>query len=348
MKVKINNKFYNFFDNITINHKLDSIASSFSFDARFNPENLDHRAIFQPLAYNVVQIYDNNDILKFTGVTVNTSLGSNSKRDLQNISGYSKAGILEDVTIPYSAYPLEKLNSSLNNIVSRLIHEFDLDFVVGDSVKNEMSLNYPKVVAEPTETIKEFISKLTSQRNVVLSHNEKGNLLFYKPNTKAKAKAYFNDQNTTSMTLNVNGQAMHSKISVIRQPSKDNVSLSAVDTISNHLVKVNKTIVKTLSSGTETDTKKAADNILAEELKNIVVDITINRYENINCGDIVEVHNHEIYLFAKVRFMVSEITITETNSQQTMNLKLMLPETFSGEEPKKIFYDYSHSKRKHH
>ena len=348
MKVKINDKFYNFFDNITINHKLDAVASIFSFDARFNPENIEHRAIFQPLAYNVVEIYDNDDRLKFTGVTVNTSLGSDSKRSLQNVSGYSKAGILEDVTIPYSAYPLEKLNSSLNNIVSRLIGEFGLDFVVDNSVKNEMNLNYPKTVASPTDTIKEFISKLTAQRNIILSHDAKGNLLFYKPNTKAKAKAFFNEQNTTSMTLNVNGQAMHSKISVIRQPSKDNVSLSAVDTISNHLVKVNRTIVKTLSSGTETDTKKAADNILAEELKNIVVDVNINRYENINCGDIVEVHNHEIYLFAKIRMMVSEITISETNSQETMALKLMLPETFSGEEPKKIFYDYKHSKGKHH
>jgi len=348
MKIKINNEFYNFFDNITINYKLDSVASLFSFDARFNPDNAAHRLIFQPLTYNKVEIFDNNDVLKFTGTSINTGLGSNSKRDLQSISGYSKGGILEDCTIPYSAYPLENLNVSLKDIASKLLKEFGLNFIIDSSVQNEMNLNYPKTVAGPEETVKEFISKLAAQRNIILSHDAKGNLIFFKPDAKSKSKAYFNAENTTSMALSVNGQGMHSTISVIRQPSKDNPSLSPVDTISNHLLKTNRTIVKVLSSGTETDTKKAADNVLADELKNIVVDVELNRYENLNCGDIVEVHNHEIFLFHKIRLMVSEIVVTETNSEEKMSLKLMLPETFTGEEPKNIFYDFQHSKRKHH
>lgn len=347
MKIKINGKSYAFFDDISINFKLDSVASVFSFDARFNPTNAAHRAIFQPLTYNEVEIYDNFDRLKFTGVILNTSLGSNSSRDLQNISGYSKGGILEDCTIPYSAYPLERLNVSLKDISSRLFNEFGLSFIIDSSVSNEMNLNYAKTVAEPTDTVKEFISKLAAQRNIILSHDKKGNIVFFKPNTNAKAKAFFNDINTTSMSLSVNGQAMHSTISVIRQPSKDNPGLSAVDTITNQLIKINRTVVKVLSSGTETDTKKAADNILAEELKNITVDLEINRYEDINCGDIVEVHNHEIFLFSKTRFIVSEVTINESNSNESMSLKLVLPETFTGEIPKNIFYDFKHSERKH-
>lgn len=347
MKVKINGQYYAFFDNVSINFKLDSVASVFSFDARFNPNNAAHRIIFQPLTYNIVEIYDNDDKLKFTGVILNTSLGSNSSRDLQNVSGYSKGGVLEDCSIPYSAYPLERLNVSLKDIASRLFKEFGLGFVVDNSVSNEMNLNYAKTVAEPTDTIKDFISKLAAQRNIVLSHNKKGDILFFKPDTKAKAKAFFSDQNTTSMSLAVNGQAMHSTISVIRQPSKDNPGLSPVDTISNHLVKINRTVVKVLSSGTETDTKKAADNLLAEELKSIEINVEINRYEDLNCGDIVEVHNHEIFLYNKTRLIVSEITINEANSSESMSLKLVLPETFTGETPKNIFYDFKHSEGKH-
>jgi prophage tail gpP-like protein len=348
MKIKINNQFYNFFDNITINYKLDSVASLFSFDARFNPDNAAHRLIFQPLTYNKVEIFDNNDNLKFTGTSINTSLGSNSKRDLQNISGYSKGGILEDCTIPYSAYPLENLNVSLKDISTRLLKEFGLNFIIDSSVMNEMNQTYPKAVAGPEETVKEFISKLAAQRNIILSHDAKGNIVFFKPNANAKAKIYFSAENTTSMNLSVNGQSMHSTISVIRQPSKDNPSLTPVDTINNHLLKTNRTVVKVLSSGSETDTQKAANNALADELKSIVVDIEINRYEDLNCGDIVEVHNHEIFLFHKIRLMISEIVITETVSEQKMSLKLMLPETFTGDEPKNIFYDFQHNQRKHH
>ena len=337
MKIKINGEFYSFFDNIVINHKLDSIASTFSFDARFNPNNAAHKNIFRPLAYNEIKIYDNDDNLKFTGVSLNTSLGSNSSRELQSISGYSKGGILEDCTIPYSSYPLEKINMSLKDIASRLLSDFDLTYLVGASVENEMNLTYPKVVATPEESIKEFISKLAAQRNIILSHNEKGDIVFFKPNDDAKSKFFFNETNTVSMSLSVNGQAMHSKINVIRQPSKDNPNLSPVDVVLNPLIKVNRTIVKTLSSGTETDTKKAAENILADELRNISIDVSINRYENINCGDIVEVLNSEIFLYSKTRLMVLETSVNENNSSETMNLKLIMPESFTGKAPKNIF-----------
>lgn len=337
MKVKINGKFYSFFDDITLNQKLDSVASLFSFKARFNPTNATHRAIFKPLSYNVVEIFDNNDNLKLTGVIVNTALGSDQNRSLQTLSGYSKAGILEDCTIPHSAYPLEKLNVTLDDVVSRLISEFDLNYVVDSSVTTAMNLEYKKTVAGPSQSVKEFIAKLSAQRNIILSHTVDGDLFFYKPDTKAKPKIFLSKENTISMTLGVNGQAMHSEISVIRQPSKDNTSLSPVDTISNDLVKINRTVVKVLSSGTETDTKKAADNLLAEELKNISITVDFNRYEDIKCGDIVEVQNDEIYLYEKARLMISEIIIKETKSSEKMTLKLVLPETFTGETPKNIF-----------
>lgn len=337
MKIKINNQFYNFFDDITINYKLDSVASTFSFNARFNPNNEEHKKIFRPLSYNKVQIFDNDNNLKFTGTSLNTSLNSSEVQELQNISGYSKSGILEDCTIPRASYPLERLNISLYDIAWSMVGYFDLKFIVDDSVKKEMDLIYPKTVAGPEETVKEFLSKLASQRNILLSHNIKGNLLFYKPNTKAKSKFFFNDQKGITMSLSVNGQAMHSKISVIRQPSKDNQSLSPVDTVNNNLVGLNRTIVKTLSSGTETDTKKAADNILADQLKNISVNVSIDRHIDVNCGDIVEVLNPEIFLYKKTRFMVSEITVNENNSSQSMTFNLVLPETFTGEIPKNIF-----------
>lgn len=337
MKIKINNKFYDFFERINIDQRLDSVASSFSLSAKFNPNNEDHKNIFKPLSYNKVQIYDNKDVLILTGTILNTSLFSSSISELQNVTGYSKAGILEDCTIPRSSYPLERLNVSLKDIASSVIGYFDLKFIVDSSVLKEMDLNYAKTVAQPEESVKDFISKLASQRNIILGHNEKGDVLFFKPSINKKSKFFFNDQKGITMSLDVNGQGMHSNISVIRQPSKENQSLSPVDTISNNLVLINRSIVRTLSSGTETDTKKAADNILADELKNISVKVSIDRFIDIKCGDIVEVQNPEIYLYNKTRLMVSEISMEETKDNEFMILNLVLPETFTGENPKNIF-----------
>lgn len=337
MRIKINGKFYSFFDEIMIIQVLDSVASSFSFKARFSPDNAAHQDIFRPLSYNVVEIFDNSDNLRLTGVVVNTLLSSSPKRGLQSLSGYSRAGILEDCSIPYSSYPLEKINVSLSDVVGRLLSDFNLKFVVDPSVSNEMRLQYKKTTAQPSESIKAFISKLASQRNIILSHTVEGDLLFYKPDPKSKPKFLFSEKNSLSMSLSVDGQGMHSEISVIRQPSQENPNLTPVDTALNSMVKLKRTAVMVLSSGTETDTKKAADNALANELKNISVIVNLGSFHDLACGDMVEVQNEEIFLYEKTKFIISEITIKEDRKSETMSLKLVLPETFTGESPKNIF-----------
>lgn len=337
MKIKINGRFFNFFSNIKVNYKLDSVASTFSFTGRFDPQNPRHREIFKPLAYNSVEIFSNDDTLLLTGTIVNTDLGSDSKRELQTLSGYSKAGILEDCTIPVSSYPLEKSNVNLEDLTRNILQEFDINFIIDSTVTNEMQIVYEKTVAQPAETIKSFIAKLAAQRNIILSHDEKGNLLFFKPDLNKRPALFLNEENTLKMSLKTNGQAIHSKISVIRQPSKDNNSLSPVDTISNPLVKTNRTITKVLSSGSETETKKAADNVLADQLKSISFVAVLNRVESVKVGDIIEVQNPEVYLYERTKLVISSIDISETNTSDEMSINLVLPETFSGETPKDIF-----------
>lgn len=337
MKIKINNKFYNFFDDVAVNLTLDSIASTFSFKARFNPNNSNHRLIFKPLTYPKVQIFDDNDTLMFTGVIVNTKLPSSNTPSLASVSGYSLPGVLEDSTIPYTAYPLEKINVNLKDIVDRLLINFNLKYVIDNSVSSDANIQYKKTVADVSETVKSYLAKLCAQRNIVLSHNEKGELLFFRPNINAKPKLFLNKENTLSMELNVNGQGIHSEISVIRQPSKENNNLSPVDSLTNIMVWKYKPLVKILSSGSDTETKKATDNVLSSELKNISFTATLNRFENIKVGDIIDVQNDEIYLFERTKLMVSSISLKENVKGRTTVLNLSMPQTYSGELTKNIF-----------
>jgi prophage tail gpP-like protein len=338
MKIKIDGRNYSFFDELKISFKLDSMASVFSFKGRFNPSNLEQRKIFKPLGYLDVDILDNDNNLLLKGTLLNTLLNSDSERKLQSLSGYSKSGIIEDCAIPFSSYPLEKNNMNLDDIVSSLLRPFDINYIVDDSALVLMNQNYSKTVAEPSESIGSFIKKLAAQRNIIITHTNDGSLLFYKPDLKAGSKAFFNKENTISMSLSVSGQSMHSEITVIRQPSKDNPGLEAVDTIQNNLVKKNRSLVKTLSNGTETDTKKAADNVLASQLRSIAIKIELNKIiHDIKCGDLVEVQNDEIYLFKRCLLVVKEIDITENSSSEIMSINLVLPETFTGENPKNIF-----------
>lgn len=338
MRIKINGQFYKFFNQLSLNLSLDSIASTFSFNAKFNPDNENHKKLFKPLAYHKVEIFNDNDELMFTGLIINNAFSSDSGTNLVALSGYSLAGILEDCTIPVNNYPLENLNRSLKDISERLCGLFNIKVVIDSSVGNDANRVYLKSVASPTDTIKSYLSKLTSQRNVILSHDNKGRVLLFKPNANNEPKYSFNKLNSLKMSFSINGQGLHSLISVIRQPSAENSGVSTADSIENPLIPIFRPTTKVLSSGDDTDTKNAADNELASELKAITLNVELQGlYEDLKPGDIVEIENNEIYIYSKVKFMISAIRLSIDVSSKLTSLSLVLPETYTSKIPKKIF-----------
>ena len=346
MRVVINGQNISFFTAGSISLKLDSIASTFSLSCRFNPENDLHKEIFKPLQYHKIEIFNSKDKLIFTGTVLNHSFKSNSGVNLVAITGYSLCGILEDVTIPPSLYPLENTSLTLKQIAEKLCNAYGIGLVVGSNAETEANLTYKKTVASPTDTIKGYLSKLTSQRNVLLSHDAKGQVVMFRPNDDQKIRYYFNSENTLEMASNFNGQGLHSEINVVRQPSEENAGVSTVDKIVNPLIAKYRPTTKVLSSGEDTDTKKAADNELASELQNIQVSVKLEgMLEDIAPGEIVNIHNHSIYSFAYSRYMITEINYSFNESEETTDLTLRLPETFTGKAPKNILFYYASHKR---
>lgn len=337
MIVKINGRLFEHFNEVGMSTSLDSMASTFYIKARFNPDNEFHREVFRPLAFNSVEFFDNDQKLLFTGVTLNSSLSSTKSRALQELSGYSKSGILENSTIPRSSYPLEKNNVSLRDISSQLLGEFGLSFTVSSLVEQDMSLQYSTAVAEPDESIKSFINKLAVQRNIIIGHNEKGDLVFFRVNPNATPKMFINPENCLTMNFSVSGQDMYSEITVLRQPSKDNPTLKPIDSSINPLVSTKKVLTKILSSGTETDTKKAADNILAKQLKNLRFTCTFEKIVDLNPGDVVEVQNPEIQLYNRTKLIVSAKSTIKNTTSETSTIELVLPEVFTGQTPVNIY-----------
>jgi prophage tail gpP-like protein len=193
------------------------------------------------------------------------------------LSGYSLGGILEDCNIPLSAYPLESLQRSLKEISEKLLAIFNLRLVIAPNVSQQANAIYKKTVAEPSESIASYISKLASQRNIVLGHNENGDLVFFRPNANAAPKFFFTQNNTRNMGWSINGQGLHSSVEVLRQPSDDNEGVSLADSALNPLVRLKRPSVSVLSSGTETDTKFAADNKMASELANMVLSVEVEK-----------------------------------------------------------------------
>jgi len=340
-KILINGKNVNFFTAVNIDLSLDSIASTFSFKTRFNPENDDHKELFKPLQYHEVKIYNTGNKLILTGTILNTAFQSDSKNNLVAISGYSKSGVLEDVTIPVEHYPLESLNRSLKDIAQRLCGLYGIGLVVHSSVSDLAAQVFATTECSPTDTVKGYLSKLTSQKNIVLSHDAKGNVVMFKPNDEMKPRYFFNKDNVLSSGAAFNGQGMHSEINVVRQPSDDNEGSETADTIKNPLIPKYRPTTKTLSSGEDTDTANAANNELAAELKNITHSVKLLGYfDDIFPGDIINLHLHEVYSFAYSRYMVSTVSLSFDEKEDITTLGLVLPETYTGKLPKDILFFY--------
>ena len=338
MKIKIENKFFNHFSNLTLKFNLDTFASVFSFDARFDPFNVEHQKIFKPLTYPKIEIFSNDMDLLLTGNIVNNDFTSTKTPQLVSFSGYTKSGILEDVTIPDSVYPLEKNNQSLSEISDQLLKPFGIGQLIESNVANEMNLVYEKAVAQPTQSVASFLTQLASQRNIVIGHTKKGDVYYFKAFIGSKPVKSYDESNLLSSKMAINGRAFHSDITVRRQPSDENVGVSTVDGVKNPNVEQIRSVCKILSSGDDTSTIEAAQNVLAAELRGIQLGLELPKIDtSILCGQIIEFINPELFIYKKQKFVINEIIYKEDSEADTMTVNCLTPEAFTGGIPTNIF-----------
>ena len=338
MKIKIEKKFFNHFSNLSVKFNLDTFASVFSFDARFDPLNVEHQKIFKPLTYPKIEIFSNDMDLLLTGNIVNNDFTSTKTPQLVSFSGYTKSGILEDVTIPDSVYPLEKNNQSLSEISDQLLKPFGIGQLIESNVANEMNLVYEKAVAQPTQSVASFLTQLASQRNIVIGHTKKGDVYYFKAFIGSKPVKSYDESNLLSSKMAINGRAFHSDITVRRQPSDENVGVSTVDGVKNPNVEQIRSVCKILSSGDDTSTIEAAQNVLASELRGIQLGLELPKIDtSILCGQIIEFINPELFIYKKQKFVINEIIYKEDSEADTMTVNCLTPEAFTGGIPTNIF-----------
>lgn len=340
---RIRNRKVSFFNNFTLNLKYDSIGSAFSFGFYFDPDNIEHKELACIGHFHTCQVYHNNELL-LSGIILSEGFSSGPVRQLVSFSGYSLTGVLEDCQIPPSLYPLQSDGLTLRQIASKLIKPFNLSMVVDSAVASKMDAAYEKTTAKETDTIKGYLTELAAQKNILISHNEKGQLLFTEAKARQKSIFHF-EENTpaTSMSLSFNGQAMHSHITVIKQASSKGGNAGEV-TIRNPYVAVSSVYrpkVITQNSGDDIDTTQAAKNALADELKNLSVSINTDRWEInnkiIKPNNIISITNPEIYIYKKSDWFIEEVNLTGDNTKTVATLKCTLPEVYNNQTPKYLF-----------
>lgn len=353
ISLKINDRFRNrkvrFFNRFNFDMAYDAVGSAFSFDFYYDPENREHKEMTCLTHYHECQVFFGNQLI-MTGVITNNKFNHAVAKELTGFSGYSKPGILQDCSIPPEIYPLQSDGVSIENIARKCISpwvtgkgkSYKLSMVVDPAVSGKMSKTIAKSNAGETDKIKDYLHGLCSQKDIIMSHNEKGELLFTSANTDQSAVFEFDGRKNmmpgTKISLDYDGTGMHSHIYVKKSASKDGGN-AGDDFIRNPFVPfIYRPIVISQSSGDDNDTGSAARRALGKELESgLTLTITTDRWRTndgkmILPGQMVSVYDPEIYIWERTNWFIKSIKYKGDEKETTATLTCVLPESYNTKE----------------
>lgn len=333
MILKIDGKEFKQFSKYSINLSFDAIASTFSFSALrdFAPK---------PFEYNDCVITDDDGFRYITGTVLNVTKAATKKEQLVNVSGYSLPGVLEDSQIPVSIYPLQSDKLTLEQIIEKVLNPFDVKFNVDTFLWKTFRQVYAKSNAEPGETVKSYINRLVSQKGVVMTNSVSGSIVFTRVRPgKLKPVATFAEGNpgVFEMGLVTNGQAMHSKITVLRQASKK-TGRGLQATIQNPYVNTTREKTKILNADSTDlrDIEAAARNELGNEIAQ-GINLKIKTTKLVLPGNSVKVTSEKLGLNANTVFFVQNTTIRGDIKNEVYELDCVPIDAYTQTEAVNIF-----------
>lgn len=353
MILKINDRFRNrkvlFFNQFSLNLVYNSNASQFRFQFYFDPNNPEHKELACVTHFHEVTLEHEGELL-LTGVITSQQFKASSVKELCSFSGYSKPGILSDCQIPPSIYPLQSDGLTLQQIANKLINPFKrnygLEMVVDPAVQSKMNQVFATSTANESQTIIDYLSGLAKQKNIIISHDEKGRVLFTEAKTNIDPILNFDLRKGsipgTTFTMNYDGQGMHSHITVQKQASIDGGN-AGEQTIRNPYVigSVYRPAVKSQTSGDDNQTFSAAQRELSNELKGLPLTIETDRWivdkKILKPNNIISIIAPEIYIYRKVNFFIESINFEGDEKSTTATLNCVLPEVYNGKTPTSIF-----------
>ncbi len=332
---RIRNRKIEFFNSFKIHLKYNAFASTFSLDFYFDPDVIEQKEMACVGHYHIAELRHNNQLL----LTVPT----NKAIDKALAAGNLKPAKGTPAK-PY-CYPIQDEGLSLKQIAQKYLAPFGITMVVDPVVASAMNDPIAETSVKPNDTVKQYLTELATQKNINISHDEFGRLVFTRVPTSLKPVFDFNVPKGglpgIKMTSHFNGQDMHSQITVQQQADIEDTNIGE-ETVTNPYVPFvfrPRTIIQ--SAGTNTDTALAASNALANELRGLTFTITMDRWD-INAKIIkpkntITVINPEIYLYKKTTLFIESIEYNGDQKEMTTILHCVLPEVYNGQVPKYIY-----------
>ncbi len=193
-----------------------------------------------------------------------------------------------------------------------------------------------KTTSKTSENAASYIKKLCLQKNIILSHNEFGDVVVNTANTEGDPVLILDadtspKQGYQRMNLNVDGQSMFRFYSVVRQADDEggNESNATIRNSLSPVAGVPRFKVETQSSGSDITVDQAAENMLSKSLKCFVLTINIvsetASTELILPDNTLHVKNKKLNLFKMTKWFIESVEVTQTPESTLQVLTCVLP-----------------------
>ena len=133
------------------------------------------RGAYFPLLYQLTDVYVGSQRL-YSGVNVSGPPRLEVNRASVSSEGYALAGVWNDCTMPASAFPLEYEGLSLTEIATIV----GLPFGLVPVFRAPGGASVDRLAITPSDKVLSFLTKITQQRNLLISNDEFGMPVFQK------------------------------------------------------------------------------------------------------------------------------------------------------------------------
>ncbi len=329
VSITIDGEQFYLWQDISITLSMDTI-DSFQFLVPWDPFNEDLRKIFKPFQYRQVGVTIGGEKV-ITGTLLKHDSSKAANASKLTLSGYGKPGILQDVNVPISLYPIELFNNDLEQIAKKLCDPFEVTPVF----EADKGSAFKSVTIEPTEKILDFLVKLAKQRGLIVTSNEFGELVFQTAST-GKAKTTIKEGLFPFIggDATLDGQQRFSSVTALGDRWNGKVGSYVAN---DNTIPVNRSSVIVTNHITKGELQKAANAKIGRGFaSSIQIPVSITGWRDPD-GDRWQENTRIIYqsptnfIYKETEFVIRQVDFTRRPDGLVSNFILVFPEAFTGE-----------------
>lgn len=315
-----------------------------TINAPFEPDNPDHRALFQPFGYQRTELTVGGEKV-FDGLVMGVVPSLSEDGRVVTLTCYSRPGPLLDCSPSPKSLPLEFKKVALSTIVQKVIEPFGLtaEFPDGEGAA------FDKVVIGAEDKVFDSFVNLAKQRNLVISNTTDGALLFQRSVTSGREVAKIREEDggpLLSIVPVFDPQALYSDVvgllniivseNAIQEYLGNSTKISKQISIKNEFMPPNVLRPFVFKADAETDVNAKFGRMFSEA---IAYDLMVDSFRDQNGNlwapnTLVSVLAPSVMIYEPFIFLIKSVRFS--SSPRTAVLKLVIPQAYAGEAPEKL------------